>query len=84
MCDVVMRRRALKAQQDCSYWSSTNFCKGFSKINDSFKYFLQKWIISHPNAIQSSIANYFIKIRFDDGNGLVKIELHQEALILDM
>ena len=36
--DVGMKRRALKVKYDCSFWSSTKGCKGFSKINDSVKH----------------------------------------------
>ena len=49
-------------------------------MNDSVNYSLQKWIISHPHVIQYPIKNYFIAIKFDDGNGGVKTELRQKVI----
>ena len=55
--------------------------KVFWKINDSVKSSLQKWIISYPRTVQSHIVNYYIKVNFDDGNGVVKTELRQQVLL---
>ena len=52
-----MKLQALKAKQDFSFWSSAKHRKIFSKIDDSVKYYLQKWVISHPRVIQFPIAN---------------------------
>ena len=49
------------------------------KINDSVEYFLQKWIISHPHVIPFPIANEYIAVKFDYGNGGVKTGLHQKV-----
>ena len=76
-----MKRQELKDKDDCSYWSSAKLCKGFSKINDSVKSSLQKWIISHPPVIQFTIENYYIKVKVDGENGGAKIELCQKALL---
>ena len=76
-----MKRWALKAKQDCSFWSSEKCRKGFSKINYSVKFALQKWIIYHPHVIQYTIANDYIKVRFYDGHVGVKTKLCQNVLI---
>ena len=55
--DVWMKRRALKAKEDFSFWSSAKICKGLSKIIDGVKSFLQRGIICHPRLIQSPISN---------------------------
>ena len=55
--DVGMKMRELKANEDCSFWSSAKRHKGFPKINDTVNYSIQKWIIYHPSVIQSPIAN---------------------------
>ena len=44
-CDFGMKRRELKAKEDCSFWSSAKRHKGLLKINDSLKYSFRKWII---------------------------------------
>ena len=61
-----MKPRALKAKDDFSFWSSAKLCKEFSKINDTFKSELQKWIISHPHVIPYPIANDYITVKFDN------------------
>ena len=71
----------MKAKEDCLFCSSAKFCKGFSKIDNSVKPFLQKWIIYHPHVIQSPIAKYYITIRFDDGVRGVKIKLCQKVIL---
>ena len=76
-----MKRRSLKSKQYFSFWSSAKHRKGFSKINDSVKSSLQKWIISHPHVIQYAITNDYITVKFDDGNGGVKTEIRQEVLL---
>ena len=60
--------------------SSVKNCKGLSKINDSVKSSLQKWIISHPHVIISTIKNDYITVKFDDGNRVVKTELRHKTL----
>ena len=50
-------------------------------MNDIVNSCLQRWIISHPHVIQSPIANYYITVKFDDGNGGVNTELFQKVLI---
>ena len=60
-----MKRQTLKSKQDNSSWSSEKCHKGFSKINNSVKFTLQKWIIYHSNMIQSPIENDHIKGMFD-------------------
>ena len=76
-----MRRRALKSKEDFLFELSTKRNKGFSIINDSVKSDLQKWIISHPYVIKSPIPNYYIKVKFDDGNGVGKTELCHKVLL---
>ena len=63
---IGMKRRALKAKYVYSFWSSAKRRKGFSKINDTFKYELQKWIISRIHVNPSPIANDYITVKFDD------------------
>ena len=63
-----MKQQALKAKQDCSFWSSSKRRKGFSKIDDSVKSLIQKEIIYNPNVNQYNIANYYIKNRCYDIN----------------
>ena len=46
-----------EAKQDCLFWSSAKLCILFSKINDSVKSFLKKWILYHPRVIQSPIGS---------------------------
>ena len=53
----------------------------FSKINDSVKYSLQKWIIYHSHLIKYPIVNDYIAVKFDDGNGGVKTELRHKLLL---
>ena len=79
--DVGIKWRALKAKQDCSFWSSAKPRKGFSKINYSVKYSLQRWIISHPHVIQSHISNDCITVKFDGENGGVNTELLQKVIL---
>ena len=67
-CDVGMKWRALKSKKDYSFRLSGKRRKGFSNINNSVKSYLQKWIIYHPNLIQSPIENDYITVKFDDGN----------------
>ena len=55
--DVGMKLRSLKDKDYCSFCSSTKCGKGLSKINNSVKSFLQRWIISHPHVIQYTIAS---------------------------
>ena len=55
--------------------------KGFLKINDSVKYYLEKWIISHPHVIQYPIESNCIEVKFDDGNRGVKTELSQKVIL---
>ena len=59
----------MKSKQDCSFWSSKKCRKWFSKINESVNSSLYKWVISHPNVIQSNISNGQITVKFDDENG---------------
>ena len=80
ICDVGPKLRALKAKQDSSFWSSVKYLKLFSKIDDLVKYFLQKLILSHPHLIQYPIANDFIQVDMDDGNGLTNMEVRQKVL----
>ena len=68
-----------EAKQDCSFLSSTKFHKLFSKINDSVKSSLQKWIIPHPHVIKYPVANDYITVKFDDVNGVVNTELCQKS-----
>ena len=37
-------------------------------MNDSIIYTLQKWIIYHPNLIQSPMENYYIQVKLYDIN----------------
>ena len=76
-----MKHRELKDKDNCSFWSSTKRHKGNLKINYTVKYFLQKWIISHPHVIKSSFENYYITVKFDDGIKVVKTELHHTVLL---
>ena len=63
-----MKLQALKAEQYCLFGSSTKYRKGFSKINDGVKSYLQNYIIYHPRFIQSLIVNYCTTVKFDDVN----------------
>ena len=65
--DVGIKRQALKAKDDISFCSSAKCRKGFSKINDTVKSELQKWITSRPHVIPSPMENYHITLTFDDG-----------------
>ena len=76
-----MKRHALKAKQDCLFWSSAKLRKVFSKNNDSVNSSLQMWIIYHPRVIQYLIVNYYIAVNFDDGNIGAKNELRQKVLL---
>ena len=76
-----MKRRALNAKDDFSFWSSEMFCKGFKKINDSAKSSLKKWIISRPNIIQYHIRNDYIKVNFDAVIRGVNTELSRKVLL---
>ena len=76
-----MKRRALGAKQDCSFWSYAKRCEEFSKISDSINYPLQKWMISNSRMIQSTIKNNFITVKFDGENGGVNTELRQKVLL---
>ena len=76
-----MKRRALTAKNDFSFWSSAKCCKLFSKIDDSVKSSLQKWITSHPHVIQSPISNDYITVKFDDVIRVVKTELRKRVLL---
>ena len=76
-----MNRQALKDEQDCSFWSPAKRCKGFKEINYIVKSYLQKWIICHQRVMQSTIFNYYITVKFDDGNGGLKTELSQKVLL---
>ena len=62
ICNVGMKRRALKAKDDCSFCSSEKCSKGFSKLNGSVKSSLQKFIIYHPHVIQSPIENITLQL----------------------
>ena len=58
----------MKDKEDCHIWLSEKCHKCFSNINDSVKYYPQKRILYRPYLIQSPIANYYIKLKLDDGN----------------
>ena len=74
-----MKRQSLKAKQYYLFWLYEKFRIGFSKIDDSVKYALQKWIISHSHVIQSTISNYYIKLKLDYENWGEKTELRQKV-----
>ena len=76
-----MKRRALKSNDNSSFWSSAKRHKVFTKIDNSVKSSLQKWIIYHTHLIQSPIKNYYVTVKFDDGIRIVKIELHHKVLL---
>ena len=76
-----MKRWALKAKQDRSFWSSAKHHKGLSKINDIVKSSLQKCILFHRNVIKDTILNDHIAVNFDDVNGVMKTELRQKATL---
>ena len=76
-----MKQRALKSKDDCLFWSSAKRRKGFSKISDIVKSSLQKWIISHPHAIQYTIVNNYITVRFYDLIRGMETELYQRVLL---
>ena len=40
--------------------------KGHSKINEQIKRNLYTWITRHPQVVQSSISNDFLKVVLDD------------------
>ena len=69
-----MKRRALKAKYNCLFWSSAKLHKGVSKTNDTVKYELQNWIISHTHLITSTIEDDYITVKFYDGIRGVKTE----------
>ena len=75
-----MKRRSLKDKQDCLLLSSAKLHKGFSKINTSVNYLLQKWIIYHPRVIKCTFANDCITFKFDGGKGGVETELRQKVI----
>ena len=64
-----MKRRGLKAKQDCSFWSSIKCRKILSKINNSVKSYVKKRIISYPHVIKYPIKNDYIAVNIDNGNG---------------
>ena len=76
-----MKWQALKAKDDCSFWSSAKLCKGLSKINDSSKSSLRKWIIYHPYVIKYHIKNDCIVVKFYDIIRRVNTELRQKVLL---
>ena len=51
------------------------------KIDDSVKYSLQKWIITHTYVIQYPIANDYTTVNFDSGNGGANNEIHHKVLL---
>ena len=71
----------MKAKQDCSLWSSEKRRKLFSKINDSVKYSLQKWITYHQYVIKYPISNDYITAKFYNGIMGVKPELRHKFLL---
>ena len=79
--DVGMKWHALKSIDDCLCLPSAKGRKLFTKIYDSFKSSLQKWIIYHPYVIQYPIANYYITVKFDDGIRAVNTELSNKVLL---
>ena len=76
-----MKRRALKDKKDFSFWSSEKCCKVFSNINDGFNSSLWKCLIYLPHVIPYTIASDYIKVKFYDGNGVVKTEIRQKVLL---
>ena len=76
-----MKRRALKDKKYFSFWSSEKCCKVFSNINDGFNSSLWKCLIYLPHVIPSPIASDYIKVKFYDGNGVVKTEIRQKVLL---
>ena len=76
-----MKRRALKSKQDYSFLSSAKRRKELK--NDNIRYYLQKWIISHPHVIKFTISNDYITIKFDNinVNRGVRTELYQNVLL---
>ena len=76
-----MKRRALKAKQDFSFWLSAKSRKYCSKINNSVKSALQKWIISHPHVIKSTIEYNYITVKLDDGYRPVNTEVRQKVFL---
>ena len=77
---VEMKRRSLKAKDDCLFWSSAKHRKEFSKINDSVNSSLRKWIIYHPRLIKYPIGNYYITVKFDDEIRGVNTEVRQKVI----
>ena len=51
-----------------------NVVRDFQKINDTVKYELQNWIISHTHLITSTIEDDYITVKFYDGIRGVKTE----------
>ena len=82
--DVRMKRRALQSKKYCSFWSSAKWRKYFSCINIIIKSDLKKWIISHPHVIQYHIANNYIKMKSNNGNGGLKTELNLQKVLLQV
>ena len=78
-----MKPRALKAKDGCSFWSYAKRPKRLSKINDSAKYFLQKWIISHPHVNQYVIVNVYSTVTFDNRIRGIKTELRQKMCFIE-
>ena len=60
-----MKRRALKSNDNSSFWSSAKRHKVFTKIDNSVKSSLQKWIIYHPRIIKYPIKNDYLKVNLD-------------------
>ena len=81
ICYAGMKRRALKAKDDCSFWLSEKHRKGFSKINNGLQSSLHVCIISHPRLIQSLITNDCIAVRFDYEIRGVNTEQRQKVLL---
>ena len=46
-------------------WSLKQKQKGHSKINEQIKKSLYKWIMHHPQVVQSPIANDCLKVKID-------------------
>ena len=76
-----MKRRALKDKKDCSFLSSAKRLKEILKINNTFKSYLQKWIIYHLTFIQYPISNDYITVKFYDGTVGVKTEPLKKVIL---
>ena len=75
-----MKLMVLKAIKYCYFWSSEKRRQGFSNINDSVKYSLQKQILSYPYLINYPISNEHVKVMLDDINVEAKYKLHHKVL----